>query len=76
MPARTAAPLCLMLRHPQPDLGQIEHLPTLNPLHQGTSQIIAAVITTLRRVTQNLIRAGDHLEMPALVTGLPAGLAA
>jgi hypothetical protein len=60
LPAGARSPLDPMRTHPQPHLGQIEHLPGLHPSNRRQRQIPTTATTPDRPVDNHLVRVG-HL---------------
>jgi len=73
LPAGARSPLGPMLTHPQPHLGQIEHLPGLHPHDRRQRQIPTTATTPLGRVHHDLVRLGHLGQVRARRTGLLAG---
>ena len=61
-----------MLTHPQPHLGQIEHLPGRHPHHRRQPQIPTTAITPLGLVHHHLIRVAHLGQVRARRAGLLA----
>jgi hypothetical protein len=72
--AAAAAGDQLMLGHPHPDRGQVEHLPALHTHPWGRAQVGAAATARARLMPQDLVRIGDLSQRRPGMTGLPTGL--
>jgi hypothetical protein len=66
----------LMLGHPNPDRGQVEHLPALHPDLRGAAQTRAAALARAQLVPQDLVRIGDLRQRRPGMTGLAPAAAA
>jgi hypothetical protein len=75
--ARRDTPTAAATRHdpmpgdPDPDLGQVEHLPHRHPGHRGNTQIVTTPATTGRLMRQPRVRDGNLPQRPAIMTRLP-----
>ena len=64
-----------MLDRPEPDLGEIEHLPCLMADGDRVTQTLPAAAACRRDMIDDIVRRCDLSQMAALVTRLAAGLA-
>jgi hypothetical protein len=64
----------LMLGHPHPDRGQVEHLPTLHTHPWSATQVSAAAFARARLMTHDLVRICDLRQRRSRMARLPTGL--